>query len=396
MNANFLCCVLPMSWLMSVSISTMPAMAQSCSLLYFDAFGMKNSACSKSEETSNRHLWSGIANYVTDDQSWRVVTTAPTKTHQIDILAGQKTIRAGDQSIMTVALIVDKNGNPAPDGEITHFKAALSGSGENAAHENFKGLSVWRMGEKIQSATGYISAQTGLLQSKRSDFHVVSGEATNVEIQPPITAEILPRSQLSITAIDIKDQFGNHKEDGALVRFQSKASDGAKSFSQAIISNKTATAFPFSEAHHSASNWTAHIGAAISNAVALKTEQQELKPFTNITVAQAPDTGTMSLKAGPFHTLAGHRVIDGTPITFFWYEQLDGKQRSYKTEGYMVDGWAKAIMPMPNTQPTITIEAHLLDMRFAASVVAHTHSGIDITTVEMERQFYAELRGALS
>lgn len=392
MSLKYLLIVSFIPWCMNL----IPASAMACGMLYFDAYGMKKKHCGNTESPKKRDLWSGVANHVSEDQSWSVLKIKAAHTNQIDILAGHKTIRAGDQNIMTIALVIDENGNPAPDNEVTNFRTVFYDNPSSAVSENIKGLSVWFMDEQRKAATGYISAETNSLQSKRSDFNVVSAEVTEIEIQPPQSLELAPKNQIKLTAINIQDRFGNDKEDGALVRFQSIAPNGARSFAQGIISNKSATAFPFNDATQAPSKWTAHIGAGVSQPVTLNSKQQELLPEVNIAIEQKIDTGTMTVKAGPFRTLAGHRVIDGTPIQFFWHDFKNGRKITNETEGHMVDGWAKAIMPMPANQQIITVEAHLLDVRLAASINMNTQSGEHVTTVEMKPQFFANLRGSIS
>lgn len=392
MSMKYLLTIIFIPWCMSLATTT----ASACSMLYLDAYGMKKKLCGNAEHKTRRDLWGGLINHISNDQSWSVLNNEPSYSERIDIVAGHKSVRAGDQNIMAIALIVDQYGNPIPDKEIIAFKAGLSENPIVAKSESIDGLSVWLMDKQEKSATGYISAQTRSLQSKRSDFHVVSADAKQIKIQTPKNVEIAPLSQIELTAFNILDKFGNAKEDGAFVRFQSTAPDGAKNFAQGLISNKRATAFPFNKNTQAYSEWTAHIDAAVSEPITINSQQQELLPRANVTVEQQAETGTMTVKAGPFRTLAGHRVIDGTPIRFFWHDIKNGRKVINETEGHMVDGWANAIMPMPDDQPRITVQAHVLGKRFAASIEASKKPGVNVTTVMMQPQFYAELRGSIS
>ena len=340
--------------------------AKECGAMHFDAYGTYDTPCQKDPEKP-RAYWSGMVSIVpkniqpegqSQDQSlgsagqnsWSIRTIAPQNTHRVDVYSGSKTPRAGHHDIMTIALLTDIHGNPAPDGAPATFVADISEAEHKSADESINGIAIWLLEALANSADGYIYAQSNGLQSKRTDFHIISAEATQLTIIPPKQAEFSAKSQVALTAIDIEDTFGNHKEDGALVRFQSIGGDGSKSFVQGIISNHRATAFPYNGGNaqfdSQSSQWTAHIGRGESAPVTINTKQQMLKPIATLSVEQDLYTNTMRLKAGPFHTQAGHRVIDGTPIQFLWRDDEAADATEFTTTGYMVDGWAHAVMPL--------------------------------------------------
>lgn len=372
-------------------MSVVPLHANECGPLYFDAYGMYAIPCEK-PYTDIRKSWTGMMSVVPKQGRWSALNAPRSPADEVDILTGQKTIRAGDQKIMTIARLVDRYGNPAPNGIKTDFFATIGQTALRGTYESQDGLAIWVMHAPTQSTTGYMSAATEQLQSKRSDFHVISAGVTKVEIAKPSITEFSAKSQIALTAINIHDAFDNDKDDGALVRFQSTAPSGSKSFAQGLISNHRATAFPFNDASAPSSIWTAHIGAGLSKPITLKTNMQQLKPDATITIEQDLTTSTMRVKAGPFKTEAGHRAIDGTPVQFAWRSTEMGDDKQFTAKGRMVDGWANTIMPLPAIKGTFMVEARLLGKQFGTII----DTGAAETTKPLSLQFYAELRGSIS
>lgn len=364
------------------------SVADECALPRLDAFGWQNAPCAPSI-TTNRSQWSGLVSHVATPQDWHQKWRLPDTTNSIDIIAGEKTLRAGQEKAMTIALLQDVHGNAAADDQLVRFQAKLSDETFKDDGTSQNGLAAWIFQAHTRAKTGYATAQIGDHQSKRSDFHIVPNQITNITLAAPITQSVSPNQQIELVATDITDLYGNVMEDGALIRFQANEETGHKHFAQGLVANGAASAFPISGTKPISTFWRAYIGQAESTTIELRTEPQTLAPQTELQIAPELITRTLQLRAGPFITSAGHRIVDGTDIEFTLSQSVTEK---ISAPGRMVDGWAEITLPLPSGEQPVTISASLLGVIFTSTI-----ADIDkVESIMMTREIALELRGALS
>lgn len=367
--------------------------ADECALPQLDAFGWQNAPCAQSS-TSNRALWSGLISHVANHQEWQDNWQQPDKAESINIIAGQKTLLAGQDRAMTIALLEDAHGNAALDDSLVRFQATLAGDVSEDTTSSKNGLAAWIFRASIRAETGYATAQTSGHQSKRSDFHIVPNQITKIALREPATPLLPANGQIELLAATITDRYGNAMEDGALIRFQADEESGLKHFSQGLVANGAASAFPISGTKPISTFWRAVIGEAESDAIELRTEPQILAPQAELIITPELITRTLQLRAGPFTTSSGHRVVDGTAIEFTLAQNAADKITADRVTapGRMVDGWAEITLPLLNGTNSTTISAALLGVEFTISIANLNQAN----TVIMTREIELELRGAIS
>lgn len=302
-----------------------------CEDFFGDAFGV----LPLSGLSEERSKWAG-ARRLGQTTSHR----APEDAGDILLFVGPKSLVAGKGNGHAVALVLDRSGNLAADGQEVSF--TLRRGQNSRALTRFGFADVPFVPDHV-AATHLAGATLGVLQSARASYRVTS-DLSQSSSRIATLSEPIPMEQIRETSTGpILDIHENRSEDGIFATMIVQHEDAAASLIPAITLNGVARGQML--ARDIPSKGTFELDFAGRMIEGPSVEVERVLPLTppNVVIEEVASLDAVRLTLGPFTTRSGHFLNDGAVVG---YSVTDAAGHMVKGTGWLRDGIFEGLVPL--------------------------------------------------
>ena len=228
---------------------------------------------------------------------------------QLGLIAGPKSLVAGEEKGHVVGLAFDEHGNTFSGRRATFFVEQV---GTRSVAIN-NGIAQVLLTPPFRRGTLRASAQVGSIQSAYATFRIAAN-LSSVEVDLEKVETLQPENVSSFITKEIRDQFGNTVEEGVGASVILRHRDGTYSQHFSSTKEERINFRVLARDLEDEARLIANVGRAQVEADVGFEPLVSQWPST-IDVWREPAIQALRLHVGPLTTVAGHLLPDGAPVS---------------------------------------------------------------------------------